>query len=163
MIVNVEIPWGVRELKERKGPRHLGGFDDCLSLGWRVLITIRGILYIILDLSCKMSKGKLRMRNLPNVRPNLMLFGARVAKGTWQFCAFTKQETGLGVPSKCFWRGQGSASRGKVPSQATGIVPTHSGANNAGQLSPEPHQKGLILFQPQSKLLKAHEFSMSTT
>lgn len=58
------------------------------------------------------------------------------------------EKAGLGFPSNCFRGGQGSFARGKAPSQATGIAPTHSGAHNAGQLSPAPHQKARFLFFP---------------
>ena len=74
------------------------------------------------------------------------------------FAPDRSETAGLGVPSNRFRGGQGSSARGKAPLQATGIAPTHSGASNASQLSPAPHQKGLILFQPQSMLLKARGF-----
>lgn len=64
----------------------------------------------------------------------------------------------LCVPSNCFPGSQGSSVHGKTPLQATGIILTHYGANITNQLSPMPHQKGLILFQPQSKLLKVLGF-----
>lgn len=150
MIFKVEIPWGGREGKERKGSRGLGGlgtWPKAMGFWLRLL----GSSSLVLT----WATGCLRKKQGWDRIPHYLEIGW---PGIDNFALYRSEKVGLGVPSNRFRGGQGSAARGRVPSQATGIVPTHSGANNAGQLSPAPHQKGLILFQPPSKLLKARGF-----
>ena len=109
------------------------------------------LFHISLDLSCRMFEEKVGRRS------DLTFLETEWLGLDRSFVPDLSETAGLGVPN-CFRGGQGSSARGKAPLQATGIAPTHSGANNASQLSPVPHQKGLILFQPQSKLLKARGF-----